>query len=140
MNLYVLDTDHLTLYVRGDSEVSRRVDALPAEEVALTIITVEEQLSGWYAQVRKAKKPEQEARAYQGLLGVTEIIREFQILPHTLTTIERYLELRKQFPRAGRNDLCIAAIALEHDATLVTRNRADFEFVPGLPVEDWSRP
>jgi tRNA(fMet)-specific endonuclease VapC len=35
-------------------------------------------------------------------------------------------------------DLKIAAIALAHNATVLTRNVKDFKLVPGLRIEDWT--
>jgi tRNA(fMet)-specific endonuclease VapC len=36
-------------------------------------------------------------------------------------------------------DLEIAAIVRVEDATLLSRNQADFGKVPGLKVEDWTK-
>ena len=49
-----------------------------------------------------------------------------------------FRNLRGQKIRIGTQDLRIAAIALAHDATVVTRNRQDFAFVPLLKTQDWS--
>ena len=67
MSLYVLDTDHLSLYRYGHPEVSARIEATPADQLAVTIITIEEQLRAWYTQVRRARDMDRLARAYQGL-------------------------------------------------------------------------
>jgi tRNA(fMet)-specific endonuclease VapC len=40
--------------------------------------------------------------------------------------------------RIGTMDLRIAAIALTHGATLLSRNLVDFKRVPELEVEDWT--
>jgi tRNA(fMet)-specific endonuclease VapC len=37
----------------------------------------------------------------------------------------------------GPNDLMIAAIALVHDAVLVTHNTREFSRVPGMSLQDW---
>lgn len=47
-------------------------------------------------------------------------------------------ELRAQGVRIGTLDLRIAATALVHDLTLVTRNTKDFARVPGVRLEDWA--
>lgn len=52
--MYVLDTDHLSLNLRGHPKIRERLAIVPADEIAITIITAEEQLRGRLAQVGKA--------------------------------------------------------------------------------------
>jgi tRNA(fMet)-specific endonuclease VapC len=140
MSLYVLDTDHLSLYRYGHPEVSAHIEATPADQLAVTIITIEEQLRAWYTQVRRARDRDRLARAYQGLFEVAETSKYIRVLPFTSHAVERYFDLRSQLPRLGKMDLAIAAIALEYDGIVVTRNRRDFEQVPDLQLDDWSQP
>jgi tRNA(fMet)-specific endonuclease VapC len=67
VSLYVLDTDILSLYERGHPVVSQRVRARPTTDLAITVLTVEEQLSGWYALLRRSRTPDRVAVAYQSL-------------------------------------------------------------------------
>ncbi|MBI1759899.1 MAG: type II toxin-antitoxin system VapC family toxin [Acidobacteria bacterium] len=48
-------------------------------------------------------------------------------------------QLRAQKVRVKTNDLSIAAITLSVNGILVTRNMVDFERVPGLVIEDWTK-
>ena len=66
-------------------EISARLEATPADQLAITIITIEEQLRAWYTQVRRARDADRLARAYHGLFEVAEtskLIRVFQFLSH----------------------------------------------------------
>jgi tRNA(fMet)-specific endonuclease VapC len=138
MSLYVLDTDHLTLLRRGHAEVVARVAATPPSDIAITLITIEEQFRGWFTQVRKARNAAQLARAYEGLFDVIDMARRLPVLPFSRVAVDRYMELKKELRRFGKQDLAIAAVVLEANATVVTRNRKDFEQVPNLRGEDWS--
>ena len=52
MTRYVLDTDILTRYAEGHEAVGRRVRERSSDQIAITVLTVEEHLSGWNTQVR----------------------------------------------------------------------------------------
>jgi tRNA(fMet)-specific endonuclease VapC len=139
MSLFVLDTDTLTLYQFAHAAVVRRVRAHPPADVAITVISVEEQLGGWYTKIRRAKKPADVARAYQRLTDNVQTLSGMKILSFIESAVRRRDDLKRAKVKVGNKDLAIAAIALENGATLVTRNRRDFERVPGLPIEDWSQ-
>ena len=61
------------------------------------------------------------------------------ILSFTEAAIDRYEGLKRLKLKVKKTDLRIAAIVLENDAVLVTRNRRDFIQVPDLRLEDWSK-
>jgi tRNA(fMet)-specific endonuclease VapC len=139
MSLHVLDTDIMTLYQHGHSLVTQHVLAHRADELALAVISVEEELTGWYTKLRHVKKRDELARVYKRLSEAVPFFARFRILSFTEPAIVRYEGLRRAHSNVGKNDLRIAAIALEHSATVVTRNVRDFQRVPGLAVEDWSK-
>jgi tRNA(fMet)-specific endonuclease VapC len=138
MSLFVLDTDMLTLYWHDHPVVSPRVDACPPDELAVTVMTIEEQLSGWYSLLRRATQPPQLARAYQELAESVECFSGWHILPFPESAIAQYDQLAAMRLNVRKMDLRIAAITQEYGGVLVTRNLRDFQRVPGLTVEDWS--
>ena len=136
--LYVLDTDHLSLNLRGHPKIRERLALIPADQIAITIITAEEQQRGRLAQVGKA------APATLGPLPTcisekrSSTWAKLNILDYDASADSIYEGLKQQRIRAGSQDLRIAAITLANSATLVTRNRTDFANVPGLTIEDWT--
>jgi tRNA(fMet)-specific endonuclease VapC len=106
--------------------------------LAVTIITVEEQLSGWYTARRRTTARQQLARIYDGFVSSIRLLGRLQILSFTEQAIDQYDQIRRLKLRVRANDLRIAAIVIENSAIVVTRNRIDFERIPGVQFEDWS--
>ena len=139
--MYLLDTDLLSLLERGNADSLRlqmRLEQVPAQELGTTIVNYEEQMRGWLARAAQANTPEQVLTAYARLQGHIETFTGIPMIAFDENAMTHYARLRTAPIRIGTMDLKIAAIALAHEATLLTRNLADFSKVPGLKVEDWS--
>lgn len=139
--MYILDTDHLSLIQRNGEEGKRILEKLAAiknVEVAVTVITYEEQIRGRLSFLSRAKTLERQVLAYQGLQQSATDYCSIPILPFDRTAALEHQRLRKAYPRLGTMDLKIAAISLTNNATLLPRNQSDFEKIIELRTEDWS--
>src|SRR5260370_28516008 len=140
--MYLLDTEHLSLLERSSREslpLQRRLAQIPAEEIATTIITYEEQMRGWLARVARANTIEQMLIAYARLKSHIETFEGIPVVAFDEKAATQFERLRQARIRVGTMDLKIAAIALANDATLLTRNVADFGRIPDLHADDWTR-
>ncbi len=138
MSLYVFDTDHLSLYQAGHTRVLLNVMKHMQDQLALSIITVEELLNGWQTALRKARDDVRRAEAYRRMALAVEDLSGWAIFPFALPAMARHASLLRQRLNVGSNYLKIAAIAMESGGTIVTRNARDFSRIPGLIWEDWS--
>jgi tRNA(fMet)-specific endonuclease VapC len=81
------------------------------------------------------------AQVEANLERLRRFFEPFSSIPYEDSAAEQYGILRAQLGREGRpigpNDLMIAATALTHDMTLVSRNQSEFHRVPGLRVVMW---
>ena len=138
MSLYILDTDHITLFQQAHPQVVQRIAAMKPETLAVTIITAEEQLRGWFMAIRQAPSGSKLVWSYAGLRSALTYFGHIQLLDFNQEAYTRYEVLRQQKIRIGTQDLRIAAIVLVVNGILVTRNQRDFSQVPGLTFQDWT--
>lgn len=138
---YILDTDHLSLIQRNNQEgknILKKLITLENPEIAVTIITYEEQIRGRLLFITKAKTIEQQLLGYQGLQNLLTNYQSIIVIPLQYQAIIEYQKLRKKYPRLGSMDLKIASIAITNNAILLTRNTQDFSNIMELKIEDWS--
>lgn len=137
--MVVLDTDHASELGYRSAAGSRLLARLSAsgEETVITVVTVEEQLRGRLAEIRRRNDPDAQIVAYERLVRQVELHASWLVLPWDTDAADRFKRFRVQGLRVGTQDLKIACIVLAHDATLLTRNLTDFAPIPGLRVENW---
>jgi len=138
VSLWILDTDCLTLWQNEHPVVKARVNRVNYREIAIAVISVEEQMRGWLNIIRQSSQSDRLIWAYKGLQDGVVFFKQVNVLEFNQDAYNCYTELLRQRIRIGTQDLRIAAIAISRNAILVTRNRRDFERVPGLVFEDWS--
>ena len=140
----VLDTDTLTVIQRRtEPAYGRLVGRLsrlpPGTIVWVTIISFEEQLRGWLEYIKRGK-PHQLPARYAKLRQLNEDFSTRPVLPFDDAAAVAYEQLLRKRTGVGAMDLKIAAIALATDELLISMNLRHFRRIPGLTVEDWTRP
>lgn len=137
--MIVLDTDHASVLGYPESErcqrLLARLDAIGDKAVAVTCVTVEEQMRGWLAAIAKERKPKRQVTAYREFTQLWAFFGHFTILPFTdaaADLVEGWGGIR-----IGTMDKKIAAVVRTSDSLLLTANSRDFALIPGLRFENW---
>ena len=140
--MVVLDTDHMSLLewsgAQGSAPLRTRLATLQPAEVVTTIISYEEQVRGWMAYIARTRSITQQVEAYRRLHRQLDNYCRIPVIAFDAPAAVRFQQLRRTRLRIGTMDVKIAAIVLSREATLLSRNLADFGQVPGLQVEDWT--
>jgi tRNA(fMet)-specific endonuclease VapC len=139
--MYLLDTDHMSLLQRGGEEsnhILRHLRPLPQDDVAVTVVSFEEQTRGWLARIGQQSVTANQVRAYGELKRLLQSYCFITVMDFDDAAALQFDQLRSQYRRHGTMDLKIAAVALAHNAILITRNTRDFGAIANLHIEDWS--
>ena len=125
---YLVDTDDVADYLKGYKAATSLLDTLFFEGMSIRMITFAEVYEGIYYGHNRPHYTHIFQRFLQGVsvLGITRSIAK------------QYARIRGDLARKGQlidqPDLFIAATAIEHDLTLVTRNLKDYHRIPHLKL------
>lgn len=129
--MYVLDTNSVVFFLKGQGRVGENLLARRPTEVALPAIVLYELEVGVY----RSKAPARRREQLDTLLDAT------RVMPFGLAEARAAARIRAELEPPGEGigplDTLIAATALASGGTLVTHNTREFRRVAGLRVEDW---
>ena len=129
---YLLDTNVLSDFVRGDAGVKRRMIEMSPDQLAFSSVTVMEVSYGL------ALSPER-ARRIRPMLEA--LFQTVQVLPLTVEDARAAGTIRAGLRRRGTPigpyDILLAGCALARGLTLITGNVREIGRVAGLAVESW---
>ena len=130
--IFLPDTNAcITLLRQRDDRLIARWKSVKVTDIVLCSIIVYELRHG-------AQRSLDPAREHSKL---DLFLNPFTSLPFDDQCARRCAEVRAELERAGRvigpHDLQIAAVALQHQLTLVTHNTREFSRIAGLKLDDW---
>ena len=125
---YILDADWIIQALAGHQPTLERLQRLHPEDVAMSLVTIGEIYEGIYY----GRDPHKAEAIFHQFLRLAET------LPLTHTIMQRFARIRGELRRKGQIigdfDILIAATAIQHNLTLMTRNLKDFERIPDLKI------
>lgn len=129
--MYVLDTNTLIYFFRGQGKVAKQLLATAPSEVAIPGIVLYELQVG----ILKSQSPTQRMEQLDQMMDYVTVFPFGEAEAQVAARVRVQLE-RRGTP-IGPYDMLIAATALRHDAVLVTHNIAEFSRIEDLRLEDW---
>lgn len=139
--MIAFDADVLSEIWRGHAGYQSRAAQISAREQAIPIIVIEEILRGRLHSIRQAEAAKSKLpieSAYELFERTLSLLRQLSVLSYSAAAETLYQDWKRQKLRVGTHDLRIAAICVVNSATLVSRNRRDFDCVPGLSLAIWA--
>jgi tRNA(fMet)-specific endonuclease VapC len=128
---YVLDTNTLIYFFKRMGNVANHLLQHPPQEIGIPTIVLYE------IEVGLAKSHAPDKRRQQlALLLTTVALLPFGAAEARQAALIR-ADLEQQGLPIGSYDVLIAATAMAHGATLVTRNQQEFGRIAGLKLADW---
>ncbi len=131
---YLLDTDSLSYFFRGEGQVLQHLQLLAPADVAIPSPVLYESRFGM---LRLAQGARQSAL----LAALDRAIAIMDVIPFDRDAGEAAARVRHGLEAGGEKigsiDVQIAGIALAQAATLVTRNVREFARIPNLKIENW---
>ncbi|MBW1864954.1 MAG: type II toxin-antitoxin system VapC family toxin [Deltaproteobacteria bacterium] len=131
--MYLLDTNIISYWMRGDRRVIDRVKKQAPSNLFLSTITLAEILYGIEKSTVKKKERQLKIEQISSLLGMYSFDE---------AAAGEYAVIRVQLEREGRviseRDTQIASIAMANKLTVVTHNVKEFGRIDKLKVEDWA--
>ncbi len=141
MTRFILDSDHVSLLLEGNTLIQRNIQ-LFEPQVVTNIVTVQEVFNGWVSLINARANIQNPVPLYTKFWHTVEYFKGIPIVNFDDAAHQIYQQLLRENPPLRKTrlqkDMRIAAIALSLGATIVTRNRKDFEQVPGLAIVDLS--
>jgi tRNA(fMet)-specific endonuclease VapC len=129
---YLLDTNVLSDFVRGEPGVTARLRATSPDSIAISTITLMEVEYGLALDPRRAR----------GIAAVVhDLVSSMELLPFSREDARAAASVRAALKKRGRPigpyDVLLAGAALARGRSFVTANTREFERVSGLTLECW---
>ncbi len=144
--MHIRDSDTFSDYLReagkagADAPITFRLSLVKREDVAITVVTVGEVMSGMLNLLTQLEKAGKAEAGFATLRHAFEALQDFPLLDYYTAAHTRFQNFSAPVRRTGRADCQIAAIAIERGDTVVTKNVRHFAQIPGVRFTDWTRP
>ncbi len=131
--IYLLDTNIVSYWMRGDEKLIRKIKSRKPSELSICTVTLAEIYYGIEKSPVKMKVRRNK---------IERLSSQLEIHSFDELSVRKYAMIRNQLEKIGlvisERDLQIASIAMANKLIVVTHNIKEFKRIVKLEVEDWA--